>query len=214
MRKTTQWQLPCTWVPNMKKSTVMQSTSSDRHPTVLILAAGSGTRFRASGGSTHKLDALLDGVTVLERSIQAAQQSGLPWHLVRKGEGGAGMGDSIAAGVRATPDANGWLIIPGDLPLVRPATLMLVGKTLVEGDHDVVMPFFEGKQGHPVAFSADCFSALTALHGDKGASPIVRDARARGQVLDLAVDDEGVVTDIDTVDDLARAQELLRTRQS
>ena len=54
----------------------------------------------------------------------------------------------------------------------------------------------------------------TALHGDKGASPIVRDARARGQVLDLAVDDEGVVTDIDTVDDLARAQELLRTRQS
>ena len=193
----------------------MSSTrSAHRLPTVLILAAGSGTRFRASGGSTHKLDALLDGVTVLERSIQAAQQSGLPWHLVRKGEGGAGMGDSIAAGVRATPDANGWLIIPGDLPLVRPATLMLVGKTLVEGEHDVVMPFFEGKQGHPVAFSADCFSALTALHGDKGASPIVRDARARGQVLDLAVDDEGVVTDIDTVDDLARAQELLRTRQS
>ena len=193
----------------------MSSTrSAHRLPTVLILAAGSGTRFRASGGSTHKLDALLDGVTVLERSIQAAQQSGLSWHLVRKGEGGAGMGDSIAAGVRATPDANGWLIIPGDLPLVRPATLMLVGKTLVEGDHDVVMPFFEGKQGHPVAFSADCFSALTALHGDKGASPIVRDARARGQVLDLAVDDEGVVTDIDTVDDLARAQELLRTRQS
>ena len=202
-------------LPSMKKSAVMSSIrSAPRPPTVLILAAGSGTRFRASGGSTHKLDALLDGVTVLERSIQAAQQSGLPWHLVRKGEGGAGMGDSIAAGVRATPDANGWLIIPGDLPLVRPATLMLVGKTLVEGEHDVVMPFFEGKQGHPVAFSANCFAALTALHGDKGASPIVRDARARGQVLDLAVDDEGVVTDIDTVDDLARAQELLRTRQS
>ena len=199
----------------MKKSAVMSSTrSAHRLPTVLILAAGSGTRFRASGGSTHKLDALLDGMAVLERAMQAAQQSGLPWHLVRKGEGGAGMGDSIAAGVRATPDANGWLVIPGDLPLVRPATLMQVAQALVQGTHDVVMPFFQGKQGHPVAFSTACFAALTALHGDKGASPIVRDARARGQVLDLAVDDEGVVTDIDTIDDLARAQELLRTRQS
>ena len=201
-------------LPSMKKSAVMSSIrSAPRPPTVLILAAGSGTRFRASGGSTHKLDALLDGMAVLERAMQAAQQSGLPWHLVRKDEGGAGMGDSIAAGVRATPDANGWLVIPGDLPLVRPATLMQVSQALVQGTHDVVMPFFQGKQGHPVAFSTACFAALTALHGDKGASPIVRDARARGQVLDLAVDDEGVVTDIDTMDDLARAHELLRARK-
>ena len=182
-------------------------------PTLLILAAGSGSRFRASGGSTHKLDALLGGMTVLERSLQSAQASDLPWHLVRAGQGGEGMGDSIAAGVRATSDANGWLIIPGDLPLVRPATLIQVAQALEQGTHEVVLPFFEGRQGHPVAFSASRIAALSELHGDKGAAAVVRDARARAQVLDLAVDDEGVVTDIDTMEDLARAHALLQARR-
>ncbi len=196
-----------------EKITAMQAPL----PTLLILAAGSGTRFRASGGSTHKLDALLGGVPVLNHAIRNAEQSGLAWHVVRAGEsegGGAGMGDSIAKGVRATHNANGWLIIPGDLPLVQPATLALIARTLMQGTNEVVMPFFEGKQGHPVAFSASCFAALCALQGDKGAASVVRDARARGQVLDLPVTDEGIVTDIDTVADLQRAQTLLRQRMA
>ena len=184
------------------------------HPTLLILAAGRGTRFRASGGSTHKLDALLDGLSVLEHSIRNAKDSGLAWHVVRADEGGEGMGDSIAAGVRATPDANGWLIIPADLPLVRPTTLKSVAQALEQRSHEVVLPFFDGRQGHPVAFSADCFAALAALHGDKGAASVVRDARAKNQTLELPVDDEGIVTDIDTVDDLAQAEKLLQLRKA
>ncbi|MBF5004861.1 nucleotidyltransferase family protein [Diaphorobacter sp. NR2-3-3-1] len=188
----------------------MSCASPQPHPTLIIVAAGSGTRFLASGGGTHKLQALLDGVSVLDRSVQNAEQSGLPWHLVRQGEGGAGMGDSIAAGVRATPDANGWLIVPADLPLIRPATLMRVALQLGQGTHEIVMPFFDGQQGHPVAFSRHCLDALRQLQGDKGAASIVREARAQGQVLDLPIDDdEGIVTDIDTVQDLARAQVLL-----
>lgn len=186
-------------------------------PTLILLAAGSGTRFRASGGCTHKLDALLCDVPVLERTLQAVQQSGLPWHLVRQGEGGAGMGDSIAAGVRATGTAHGWLIIPADLPMVRPATLMRVAQALIEvpAEVDVIAPFFNGQQGHPVAFAAHCHAALTALNGDRGASAIVREARAQGRLRELVVDDEGIITDIDTMDDLARAQALLlRARQA
>ena len=213
MRKTTQWQLPCTWVPNMKKSTVMQSTSSDRHPTVLILAAGSGTRFRASGGSTHKLDALLDGVTVLERSIQAAQQSGLPWHLVRKGEGGAGMGDSIAAAVRATADARGWLVLPGDLPLVLPETLRSIAAALAGTDCAVAMPVYHGERGHPVGFAAECLPGLLALTGEQGAASVVRAQAQQGRVRQVEVDDMGTVTDVDTVQDLERAAQRLAARR-
>jgi molybdenum cofactor cytidylyltransferase len=33
------------------------------------------------------------------------------------------MGDSIAAAVKATAGAKGWLILPADLPLVQAATL-------------------------------------------------------------------------------------------
>ena len=185
-------------------------------PTLLILAAGSGSRYRASGGQTHKLDALINGSSVLKRAMRAAEQSGLAWHVVRAADvpqGSVGMGDSIATGARATANATGWLIIPGDLPLVLPATLQRVAHALATGTHDVVTPLFRGRQGHPVGFSASCLTQLTALSGDRGASSIVQEARSHHRVLTLDVgDDEGIVTDIDTVDDLLRAQALHRQR--
>ena len=98
-------------------------------PVVIILAAGKGERFLASGATTHKLDALLSGTPVLMHVINAVKASGLPWHLVRPPGGTAGMGASVALGVRATPDAPGWLILPGDLPLIQPATLDRDGVT-------------------------------------------------------------------------------------
>ena len=74
-------------------------------PVVLILAAGRSTRFIASGGTLNKLQTPLCGLTVLDHVIRAAEQSGLPWHVVREADGD-GMGDTIAAGVRATADAG------------------------------------------------------------------------------------------------------------
>src|SRR5688572_6597570 len=95
-----------------------------RKPTVLVLASGRGERFAASGGGTHKLQALLAGKPVLQHTLDAVAASGLPWHVEDAGHDG--MGDTIAAAVRATPDAAGWLILPGDLPLVQGATLRAV----------------------------------------------------------------------------------------
>ncbi|MFS2166500.1 NTP transferase domain-containing protein, partial [Variovorax sp. Varisp62] len=88
-------------------------------PVVIVLASGRGERFIAAGGTGSKLKALLAGRPVLERTLDAVRASGLPWHVEDAGH--PGMGDSIAAAVRATPDAAGWLILPGDLPLVQPA---------------------------------------------------------------------------------------------
>jgi len=56
--------------------------------------------------------------------LAGVQASGLPFHVVRAVDiahlENAGMGDSIATGVVATQNANGWLILPADLPLVLP----------------------------------------------------------------------------------------------
>ena len=82
-----------------------------RLPTVIVLASGRGERFAASGGQVHKLRALLGGKPVLEHTLDAVRASGLPWHLEDAGH--PGMGDSIAAAVRATSHSNGWLILPG-----------------------------------------------------------------------------------------------------
>lgn len=177
-------------------------------PTVLVLASGRGERFAASGGRVHKLQALLAGKTVLQHTLDAVAASGLPWHLESAGH--PGMGDTIAAAVRATPDAAGWLILPGDLPLVQADTLRAVADALAH--HAVVLPAFQGRRGHPVGFSAACRAGLLDLKGNQGAALVVRAQQAINSVALLALDDVGIVTDIDTVEDLARAEELLAAR--
>jgi molybdenum cofactor cytidylyltransferase len=177
-------------------------------PTVLILASGRGERFLASGGTTHKLQALLGGKTVVQHTLDAVKASGLPWHL--EGAGHPGMGDSIAAAVSKTPDANGWLVLPADLPLILPATLLQVSQALQT--NDVVLPCYVNdgveQRGHPVGFGAVCKQDLLNLSGNKGAAGVI----AAYAAMKLIVKDIGIVTDIDTVGDLARAEDLLKSR--
>ena len=179
-------------------------------PVVIVLAAGRGERFIASGATSHKLDTLLNGMTVLHHTLEAVKASGLPWHLVRPAGGTNGMGESIALGVKATPEAAGWLILPGDLPLVQDSTIQRVAETLTA--RTIVMPRFQQHAGHPVGFGRRYFPALASLTGDVGAAAIVREARASGDVQDLHVTDEGIIRDIDTLADLDEAQGLLHAR--
>lgn len=173
-------------------------------PVVIVLASGRGERFAASGGGVHKLAVLLAGKPVLDHTIDAALSSGLPLHVEKADH--PGMGDSIAAAVRATRDAAGWLILPGDLPLILPATLRTIAAAL-EG-HDVVVPIVGGQRGHPVAFSRRCGDELMRLSGDAGARSVVQ--RFGPRLIEL--DDEGCITDIDTVAALEQASALIARR--
>ena len=173
-------------------------------PVVLVLASGRGERFVASGGQGSKLQASLGGQPVIEHTLAAVRASGLPFHVEDAGH--AGMGDSIAAAVRATRDAPGWLVLPADLPLVKPGTLLAVAHALAS--NEVIVPVFQGQRGHPVGFAAACGEELANLKGNRGAAPVVSGHAA----IELIVDDPGAVTDVDTLEDLANAEALLRTR--
>lgn len=179
-----------------------------KQPVVLVLASGRGERFLASGGQGSKLRASLAGKPVLQHTLDAVRASGLPWHLEDAGH--AGMGDSIAAAVRATADAAGWLVLPGDLPLVQPGSLRRIAAAL--DGHAVVVPTWQGERGHPVGFGPDCRDALMALHGAQGAAPIVQARAAAGAVAWLPLEDAGIRTDVDTLADLAAAEALLARR--
>lgn len=177
-------------------------------PVVLVLASGRGERFIASGGQGSKLQARLAGRPLLEWTLDAVKASGLRWHVEQGGH--AGMGDSIAAAVRATSDAWGWLVLPADLPLVRPDSLLAVADAL--NHYDVVVPHYRGQRGHPVGFRDVCESALRALSGPHGAQPVVRAQAAVGAAHDMEIDDVGIVTDIDTLADLREAERMLSAR--
>jgi molybdenum cofactor cytidylyltransferase len=186
---------------------------------VIVLAAGLGSRF---GGPLHKLAQPLGSASVLGQTIAHAIESRLPvivvttdklvaeaarWVARRDlvvlpevgsaGGGSLGMGYSIAAGVAARPQAAGWLVLPGDMPLVMPSTLVAVAAALAQ--QPVVYAQYLGRRGHPVGFSAELYSELVQLRGDEGA----RRVSARYPSIGLELGDPGVLFDIDTAADLA-----------
>ncbi|MDH4059498.1 MAG: nucleotidyltransferase family protein [Aquincola sp.] len=190
-------------------------------PTVIVLAAGLGSRFV---GAHHKLvqpvrDDEGKPTPILALTLRHAIESRMPVVVVTTSTlaplaaeqvaardivvvpaaapvSGRGMGDSIASGVAARADAPGWLILPADMPRVRPATLHAVAKALLSGP--IAYAQYKGRRGHPVGFDAELYSELIALTGDEGARRIV--ARYPAQAVD--VDDPGVLIDIDTIQDL------------
>lgn len=189
-------------------------------PTVVVLAAGKGSRFK---GSAHKLEQSLGDLSVLGRTLRNAIESHLPVvvvttqplaagaaHIVAARDvvvvpqalAALGMGHSISAGVAARADAPGWLLLPGDMPMVRPATLLAVAAALEH--HPVAYAQHQGRRGHPVGFAAELYSELMMLSGDEGARRIV----ARYPAIGVDVDDPGVLLDLDTEADLVEMRAL------
>jgi molybdenum cofactor cytidylyltransferase len=185
-----------------------------------VLAAGKGSRFK---GSAHKLEQSLGDLSVLGRTLRNAIESHLPVVVVTtqplaacaadivaardvvvvpQALAALGMGHSIAAGVAARADAPGWLLLPGDMPMVRPATLLAVAAALEH--HPVAYAQHQGRRGHPVGFAAELYSELMMLSGDEGARRIV----ARYPAIGVDVDDPGVLLDLDTEADLAAMRAL------
>src|SRR6476646_4635052 len=109
-----------------------------------------------------------------------------------------GMGASLAGGVVATRDADGWIVALADMPWISPATIGAVAAALDVGA--IVVPAYRGRRGHPVGFARRHYEALAALQGDAGARSLLERHPHRVTVID--VDDPGVLRDVDTRDDL------------
>jgi len=189
-------------------------------PTVVVLAAGKGSRFK---GSAHKLEQSLGDLSVLGSTLRSAIESHLPVAVVvtqalaagasrivaardvvvvPQALAALGMGHSIAAGIAARADAPGWLLLPGDMPMVKPATLLAVAAALEQ--HPVAYAQYQGRRGHPVGFAAELYSELMMLSGDEGARRII----ARYPAVGVDVDDPGVLLDLDTEADLVAMRAL------
>jgi molybdenum cofactor cytidylyltransferase len=170
-----------------------------KDPTVVVLASGRGERFIASGAAGNKLHALLRGRRVIDWTLDAVRATGLPFHVEDAGH--PGMGDSIAAAVRATRGAAGWLILPADLPLITPATIEAVADALRNGAQ-AVRPSVAGQAAHPVGFAAALREKLENLGGNQGAAGVLLVCSA----INLIVNDRGAVEDVDTLEDLRRME--------
>jgi molybdenum cofactor cytidylyltransferase len=157
----------------------------------------------ALAAARHFLDALPDSVAVVrpraQKLAKILRDAGC--NTVMCKNAGEGMGTSLAAGVRATPDANGWIVALADMPFVRPETIRTVAKALQDGA-SIAAPSFQGKRGHPVGFARRFYEELSSLRGDDGARLFLK--QHPDWVTLFEVDDPGVLRDIDKPSDLER----------
>lgn len=117
---------------------------------------------------------------------------------------GAGMGATLAEGVRASADAVGWVVALADMPRVSPDTLRRVTGALRLGA-SIAAPIHGRRRGHPVGFGEQWFAELAALDGDAGARRLIEAHRRSVTCID--VDDPGCLFDVDTPGDAKRLTE-------
>lgn len=189
----------------------------------ILLAAGRGVRFGGDkllaplasapadvapgtpvgvAAGRHLVDALPDSLAVVRPAdtALAARLRAIGLRIVACPAADDGMGASLACGAAAAQDADGFVVALADMPWIAPATIRAVAAALA-GGADIAAPSFDGERGHPVGFARRHRAALAALAGDRGARPLLEANRKR--VTLIAVDDAGVVRDVDTRDDLA-----------
>jgi molybdenum cofactor cytidylyltransferase len=187
----------------------------------ILLAAGRGARFDASGIQNKLLQPLKDGTTVAAASasnllavlpqvtavvrpgstLLAAQLEVLGCAVSICTDAGEGMGASLRHGLQQSlllmPQAKGWLIALADMPAVQPSTIAALIEALERGA-DIAAPSYLGQRGNPVAFSRLHLPSLLQMEGDQGARNLLR----AFPVAEVAVADAGVRLDIDTAADL------------
>lgn len=190
-------------------------------PCGLLLAGGRGQRYRQrSGLDLDKLmQPLPDGRLVAQAAacaLRAAVEQA--WAVVRPGSpalaallqscglqvvvadaADQGIGHSLAAGVRATAAASGWIIALADMPYLQASSIQRIAQCL-HTPEDLAAPVFRGQRGHPVGLGRAYFAELLALQGDRGARSVL--SRHADVLQWVSVDDPGVVQDIDHPEDL------------
>lgn len=185
-----------------------------------MLAAGFSRRF----GSTKLNATLPDGSSIFTKSFnnlsqhidefivvgrkdlleagtyQALGNRGISKNLVLCKDAEQGMGHSLRAGIQAIPDHwHACMICLADMPYVKPATYKQIAAH--SDPFRIVIPCHNHQRGHPVSFGRRYFAALAESQGDTGGRLVIQTHPKA--VLELSVDDKGILLDIDRPTDLA-----------
>jgi len=195
----------------------------DYHFAVIILAAGQSTRM----GNKNKLLMRYRGHSMISQTTKIAlsvcsdvfvvvghqadrikeELSGLPVTFVDSPEYAAGLGHSLAAGVRALPPIiDAALICLGDMPRITASHMRrLMNAYNPNLNHSICLPVFASKRGNPVLWGGKHFAELQQLKGDKGARNLL--TRFADQMLEVQIEDASIHFDIDTPVELFQSQQ-------
>ncbi len=119
-----------------------------------------------------------------------------------------GMSTSIIAGLNSVDSqAQAVMLALSDQPLIDSRTINRLIEEFCHHDKGIAIPTYQGRRGHPIVFAAKYRGKLLELKGDIGGRQIIK--AHPEDVLEVAVNCEGICIDIDTVDSLSLARSRL-----
>lgn len=117
-----------------------------------------------------------------------------------------GMLSTIQEGVAALAErlaGEVLLVSPADLPNLQPETVAGLLQKIIETGAPLALPTYHGKRGHPLAIAPRLIPEIDTLDSKIGLKQL-RD-RHEAELLEIEVEDAGVVQDVDTPEDYERA---------
>ena len=189
----------------------------------VIMASGLSERY-----GRNKLLEMLDGREIILHTAGSLTAAGLSPLTVTRSEqvrsllereglrcilhGGPLKGDTIHAGLEnLAPDMEGYLFMPGDQPLVRPASLKKMIEQFRACPERAVRLGFGYTAGSPVLFPAFCREKLLAYTGDRGGTEVLKAERIPCDITQAL--DEWELWDADTPQSMEKIRRAYGTAE-
>ena len=108
---------------------------------------------------------------------------------------------SLLSGLRKAdrPGIRALMAVPVDAPMITVATVTRLIRVFNTTGAPIVRPRYQGRNGHPVVFSRAVFDDLRRADPAFGAKAVLRSHE--DAIVNVDVDDVGVVGDVDTPED-------------
>lgn len=125
------------------------------------------------------------------------------------------MFSSVMAGTSALPSsATAFFVLPCDIPLIKPQTINILKECWVRSGKNfsgVLKPMYRGRSGHPPLIHRDHIFKMNTWNGQGGLGGYFRELTAYGldKVINVQVNDPGIMFDMDTPKDLDRAKDYI-----
>lgn len=111
-----------------------------------------------------------------------------------------GMYSSVVAGVSSLQDcAQGFFLLPADMPLVKPETIQKMLRVYNSTEYDIIYPVYKEHRGHPPLISRNLFPVIKNSDGCGGLRALLSEYQQF--VAQVEVMDDGILTDMDTPED-------------
>lgn len=122
-----------------------------------------------------------------------------------------GMASSIRVGVKEIrDDFPSCMLLLADQPLLDSKTIGFLLEGFWASGKEICLPLAQGLRSQPVLFGSRFYPELLALRGDMGGRGILE--AYPHEILALEVPDSDRLLDVDSCQDLARVERILRTR--